>query len=128
MDDFAFSLDQIASEDGVLSVSGDVDATDIDNGAILTWSVQGGVGTYGDLTIDNNGTWTYDLRNGDANVQALALGESHDETFTVVVTDEFGATDTETVTVKVEGTNDAPVIDASGDVAGAVQEDANAIR
>ncbi|MEP4380245.1 MAG: choice-of-anchor C family protein, partial [Alphaproteobacteria bacterium] len=99
-------------EDGTLSVSGDFDATDVDNVAPLTWSVAGGgAGTYGDLSIDANGSWSYDLRNGDANVQALAEGESHDEVFTVVVTDEHGATDTENVTVSVAGANDAPVAD-----------------
>ncbi|MEP4888278.1 MAG: VCBS domain-containing protein, partial [Alphaproteobacteria bacterium] len=114
-------------EDGVdapTSVSGDLDSTDVDNGATAAWSVAGGgAGTYGDLSVDGNGTWTYNLRNGDANVQALADGESHDEVFTVVVTDEHGATDTETVTVTVTGTNDDPVIADGGDVSGAVEED-----
>ena len=92
----------IVQEDGTLAVSGDFDATDVDSGAVLSWSVDGGgTGTYGDLSIDANGTWTYNLRNGDANVQALAQGESQDEVFTVVVTDEHGATDTATVTLTV---------------------------
>ncbi|MBT6403048.1 MAG: hypothetical protein HOK11_01345, partial [Rhodospirillaceae bacterium] len=79
------------------------------NGATATWSLAGGgAGTYGDLSVDANGTWTYVLRNGDANVQALAAGETQNELFTVVVTDEHGATDTQDVTVTVTGTNDAP--------------------
>ena len=111
-------------EDTILSVSGDLDSTDVDNGATAAWSVAGGgAGAYGDLSVDANGTWTYNLRNGDANVQALGATESHDEVFTVVVTDEHGATDTETVTVTVTGTNDDPVITAGGDTAGAVDED-----
>lgn len=113
-------------EDDVQTVSGDLDATDIDNGAILTWSVDGGgVGTYGSLAVDSNGTWTYTLNNGDANVQALAQGESQDEIFTVVVTDEFGASDTQTVTVTVTGTNDAPAIsiEAADSASGDVSED-----
>ena len=97
-------------EDATQSVSGDLDSTDVDNGATATWSVAGsGAGTYGDMSVDSNGTWTYGLRNADANVQALAVGETHDEPFTIVVTDDKGATDTQTVTVKVTGTNDAPV-------------------
>ena len=111
----------IVQEDGTLSVSGDFDATDVDNGAVLSWSVDGGgAGAYGDLSIDANGTWTYNLRNADANVQALAAGETHDEVFTVVVTDEHGATDTETVTVTVTGTNDAPT--AGGATANATED------
>ena len=100
-------------EDVTLSISGDFDSTDGDNGATAAWSVDGGgAGIYGDLAVDSNGTWTYTLNNGDANVQSLAQGETHNEVFTVVVTDDEGATDTETVTVTVNGTNDAPVITA----------------
>ena len=39
------------------------------------------------------------------------------------VTDEHGATDTETVTINVTGSNDAPVITGGGDTSGSVQED-----
>ena len=45
-----------------------------------------------------------------ANVQALAQGEHATDTFTVRVTDEHGASDTQTVTVDVYGSNDAPII------------------
>jgi VCBS repeat-containing protein len=112
-------------EDVTLSISGDLDSTDVDNGATAAWSVAGGgAGTYGSLGVDaSTGTWTYTLANGAANVQALAANETHDEVFTVVVTDEHGATDTETVTVTVTGTNDDPVITPGGGVSGTVQED-----
>ncbi|PKI29094.1 hypothetical protein CXF83_21455 [Shewanella sp. Choline-02u-19] len=54
-------------------------------------------------------------------VDALASGETHDETFLVTVTDEFGAFSTQIVTVTVTGTNDIPLItstiaDATGEV------------
>jgi hypothetical protein len=39
----------------------------------------------------------------------LKEGESVTQTFTVKVTDEFGASDTETVTITINGTNDVPV-------------------
>ena len=43
-------------------------------------------------------------------MQALAGGESHDEVFTVTVTDDQGGTDSQVVTVNVTGTNDNPTI------------------
>ena len=110
-------------EDVTLTFTGDLDSTDVDNGATAEWSVANSAGTYGSLAVDGiTGTWTYTLDNNAENVQALAAGESHDEEFTVVVTDDQGATDTQTVTITVTGTNDAPIIEA-GDVAGDVQED-----
>ena len=111
-------------EDVTLTFTGDLDSTDVDNGATAEWSVANSAGTYGSLAVDGStGTWTYTLDNNATNVQALAAGESHDEEFTVVVTDDQGATDTQTVTVTVTGTNDAPIITDGGDVAGDVQED-----
>ena len=70
-------------------------------------------GTYGSLVINQAGQWTYVLANGQANVQALAQGETVHDTFQVQVTDEHGATDTETVTVAVSGSNDAPTVGAA---------------
>ena len=67
-------------------------------------------GVYGTLHIDDNGKWNYVLDNGGANVQALALGEHATDTFTVRVTDEHGASATQTVTIDIAGSNDAPVI------------------
>ena len=101
-------------EDVTLTFTGDLDSTDVDNGATAEWSVANSAGTYGSLAVDGiTGTWTYTLDNNAENVQALAAGESHDEEFTVVVTDDQGATDTQTVTITVNGTNDAPVIASS---------------
>ena len=80
-------------------------------------------GTYGSLTVNQNGTWTYNLANGQANVQALAQGETVTDSFQVQVADQFGATATQTVNVTVTGTNDAPVM--TGTTTGSVQEDNN---
>ena len=52
---------------------------------------------------------------------ALAEGETAVDTFTVTVTDDFGATDSQTVSITVTGNNDAPTI--SGSDAGTVSED-----
>ncbi|QSX34059.1 VCBS domain-containing protein [Shewanella avicenniae] len=107
-------------EDLVLTASGTITANDADTGAVLTFSGDD-TGTYGSFAIDpTTGEWTYTLDN--ANQQALAQGESHTDTFTVTVTDEFGGVATQEVVITVTGTNDAPVISAAVDT-GDVQED-----
>ncbi|MFV7772697.1 VCBS domain-containing protein, partial [Shewanella marisflavi] len=57
----------------------------------------------------NTGEWSYTLADN-ALVDALAQGETHDETFLVTVTDEHGAFSTQLVTITVTGTNDIPVL------------------
>ncbi|WP_444875519.1 VCBS domain-containing protein [Pseudomonas chlororaphis] len=116
-------------EDTTLSVSGQFSSTDIDHDATATWSIAGSnTGSYGSIAVDSTGQWTYTLANGTdgvANaVQSLKAGESHDEVFSVQVSDGLGGVDTQLVTVTVTGSNDAPVLSfASGNDAGAVQED-----
>jgi VCBS repeat-containing protein len=111
-----------------LTVTGILTATDIDDDADLTWSIQGedsgvATGTYGTLT-QVDGTWTYTLNNAAENVQALYVGQKVTDTFTVIVSDGLGGTDEQDVTVTITGTNDAPVI-AEGGAAGSISEDAN---
>jgi len=109
-------------EDFGLSASGQVKAKDFDHGAVLSWSLAGSPsGNYGSLSIDPAGKWTYSLDNAAANVQALAPGEKAVDTFTVQVTDQFGASATKVISVNVLGTEDRPVI--SGSATGAVKED-----
>src|SRR5204862_4620671 len=63
------------------------------------------------------------LANGQANVEALTEGQVVHETFTATVTDDFGASATQVVTLTVTGTNDSPVITtAAAPDAGAVIE------
>ncbi|WP_018926333.1 beta strand repeat-containing protein, partial [Pseudomonas umsongensis] len=116
-------------EDSTLSVSGQFSSSDIDHAATATWSINGSAtGTYGSIAVDGSGQWTYTLANGTdgvaSAVQSLKAGESHDEVFSVQVSDGLGGVDTQQVTVTVTGSNDAPVLSfASGNDAGAVQED-----
>ncbi|AZD34229.1 T1SS secreted agglutinin RTX [Pseudomonas chlororaphis subsp. aurantiaca] len=116
-------------EDTTLSVSGQFSSTDIDHDATATWTINGSpTGTYGSIAVDSTGQWTYTLANGTdgvaSTVQSLKAGESHDEVFSVQVSDGLGGVDTQQVTVTVTGSNDAPALNfASGNDAGAVKED-----
>src|SRR6185503_5676216 len=95
---------------------------DVDHDAVLSFSANTLTGTYGSLTLDaQTGEWEYTLDDD----QALSANDVFSDTFTVTVTDDKGATDTQLVTITVKGTNDAPVV-SSGVQSGTVQEDLTA--
>ncbi|MFL9002833.1 VCBS domain-containing protein, partial [Pseudomonas azerbaijanorientalis] len=105
-------------EDIKLSVTGQLSSTDIDHDATTSWSINGSsTGTYGSIAVDNSGQWTYTLANGTngvaSAVQSLKAGESHDEVFTVQVSDGLGGVDTQLVTITVTGSNDAAVLSSA---------------
>ena len=62
-------------------------------------------GKYGTLTIDEHGNYKYTLTS-----DALGEGDKYTETFTATVDDGNGGKATQTITVNLTGTNDAPVI------------------
>ncbi len=68
------------------------------------------VGTYGSLVIDATGAYTYTLDNADADTQALEVGDLVSESFTYLVSDSNGSSDTATLTITVAGANDLPVL------------------
>ncbi|WP_315856103.1 VCBS domain-containing protein, partial [Synechococcus lacustris] len=110
---------------GTASVSGALSSTDIDTGATRSWSLTGPQSTtYGAIAIDaSSGVWTYTLDNNAPATQALVEGQSITQTYTALVTDEFGAYADQTVTVTVTGTNDAPVVTTSASAqVGSVRE------
>jgi VCBS repeat-containing protein len=65
--------------------------------------------TYGTLTFNTGGGYTYSLDNTNPAVQALGVGETLTETFDYVVSDGNGGSDTATLTITINGNNDAPV-------------------
>lgn len=78
-------------------------ATDVDDGAILTWSGSSS-GTYGVFAINSaTGKWTYTVDPTKVAYASLALGATAHENFTVTVTDEHGAQDQYTLTVTATG-------------------------
>ena len=72
-------------------------------------------GSFGTIDWDAEGNYVYTLDNGNATVQALGVGETLIETFEYTITDLRGDTDTGTLTITIEGTNDVPIIDLNDD-------------
>ncbi|MGD9834785.1 MAG: beta strand repeat-containing protein, partial [Piscinibacter sp.] len=103
-------------EDTTLSSTGTLVITDADAGQSGFQAQTGTPGTYGSFSITAAGVWTYTLANAAANVQALPSGAAPTETFTVTTVDGT----TRTITITVNGTDDAAVISAG---TGAVTED-----
>ena len=116
------------NEDATLSVntaSGVLsNDTDADDSASLTVSAissgtvgQAKNGTYGALTLNSNGSYTYVANQSGAD--GLAAGATATDTFTYTVSDGAGTTDTATLTITVTGIGPLAVDDT-----GSVNEDA----
>jgi VCBS repeat-containing protein len=68
---------------------------------------------YGAFSIGATGAWDYALRNGTGAVQSLGESDHITETFNVQVADGNGGTDTRTINVTVNGSNDTPTVNAA---------------
>ncbi len=88
----------------------DVADTDVD-GDTLTVSTTGTfAGTYGTLTLNADGSYSYDLDDNNPAVQALNEGDTPlTDTFNYTATDG-DASNASTLTISIFGTNDAPVV------------------
>ncbi|MFK3990419.1 VCBS domain-containing protein [Psychrobacter sp. NPDC064578] len=67
-------------------------------------------GDFGELTLNANGTYIYDVINNNPEVQALGVNDKLTETFTYTITDADGDSSSATLTITITGTNDRPVI------------------
>ena len=97
--------------DSADSLSGSFTAKDVDGTVASVTATDGGYGTV-ELVQGANGQWTYKYTL-DERAEVLGEGEKRTDRFTVTVTDAEGATTEKIVTVHIEGTNDAPVIDTA---------------
>ncbi|WP_339453813.1 VCBS domain-containing protein [Pseudomonas sp. EA_5y_Pfl2_R50] len=66
-------------------------------------------GTYGWLTLNADGSYSYRLDNSMAAVQALRAGNTLLDSFSYEVIDAAGATDRATLNISIQGRNDTPV-------------------
>ncbi len=120
------------TSDDNLTAIGTWSTDDVDNdGNIQTITAEGGKGsitpdahgimtgsvtvegTYGNLVIHDDETYTYTLGVTDAQkaaVDALGDTDNKEENFTIITTDKHGAHDSKDLTITVNGTNDAPQI------------------
>ncbi|OGS97667.1 MAG: hypothetical protein A3H31_12140 [Gallionellales bacterium RIFCSPLOWO2_02_FULL_57_47] len=98
-----------------------VNDTDPDAGDTLSLSGFDAVTTQGNtVSMDAAGNLVFDIGN---NYQSLGAGQATQDTFSYTITDAAGATSTATVTMTINGVNDAPV--AANAIAGqASQQDA----
>src|SRR5438477_9044103 len=95
------------NEDTTITGSVASNDSDVDDGAILSYSLNAPVAG---LTLNANGSYSFDASN--AAYQHLAEGATTNVVANYTVTDEHGATATSSLTITLTGTNDAPVADA----------------
>ena len=104
---------------GTQTASATLTNTDPDNPANTFQPVTAGAATtnnYGTYAMSATGTWTYTLNDANPAVQALNLGQSLTDTFSVLTADGTS----QLISVTINGRNDAAVI--AGNSAGAVVE------
>jgi VCBS repeat-containing protein len=110
-------INDTAAADDLVTISGFVAGSDVDNGAVLTYSLVGGSSAHGDLTFNADGTWSFT-----GAVDAMLAGEQEQAVFQVQVTDEHGAvSNLADIVIGLNGANDTA--DVAGDDAGSVTED-----
>jgi VCBS repeat-containing protein len=95
------------TEDAVLNDTLAGDADDPDTSDDLTFSGDTTSDKGAAVSVSSDGSFSYDPT-GSTTLQALAVGEQMDDTFSYGVDDDNGGTDTATVTITVNGVNDAP--------------------
>ncbi len=66
-------------------------------------------GIYGTVRVNSDGSYTYTLDNNNSTVNGLDTGESLTETFTYAIQDPNDQQSSATLTITIEGSNDAPV-------------------
>ncbi len=92
------------NEDTTISGSVATNDSDVDDGAVLTYSLNAPVAG---LTINTDGSYSFDAAN--AAYQHLALGATQVVVANYTVTDQHGASSASTLSITLTGTNDTPV-------------------
>jgi len=79
--------------------------------AVAAGTATSKAGSFGTISINADGSYTYTVDNTNATVQALLPSSSAlTDTFTYTVKDAAGLTSQQTITVSVKGANDAPQV------------------
>ena len=103
---------------GVTSNDADIEGSDLTVNGIRTGGegdtgTTGNIGspltgTYGNITLNEDGSYTYELDTTNENLAKIPAGHNFYETFTYTVTDDTGQTSTAEIVIKINGVNDAP--------------------
>ena len=99
-----------------LNTTGSLTVTDADSGE-ASFTAATVTGSYGSLTIDASGSWSYEADNGQTAIQSLGSGDTLTETLSIQSVDGT----TQNIVVTINGTNDAAVI--SGTTTGSLNEE-----
>ncbi len=105
---YSLLIDNNVSHSSGTTVANSSDVELIENLVPITIS-----GAYGELTINADGTYSYDLYDNVFAVDALNVGDQLQEKFTYTMTDnEAGVEkyDTAVLTLTIQGSNDAPIV------------------
>ena len=97
----------ISAVEGAAIVAGQLTATDVDHLDTLSFSLADPNNVPAGFTLNADGSYTFDPTN--AAYDHLAAGQQQTITVDYIVSDDKGGTATETITLTVTGTNDAPV-------------------
>ncbi len=99
------------TEDSSLQVTGSLSITDKDAGQD---HFQAGIytATCGNLNLNANGHWAYNLDNAHANVQALGAGTTTTNSLTDTIQIQSADGTTHDIVITVNGSNDGPVLNA----------------
>ncbi|MBD1558886.1 hypothetical protein HC752_18285 [Vibrio sp. S9_S30] len=117
--------DTVTEDSTKTTASGAISFTDVDVNDEHTWTINGGgAGTYGNLTIDNDGNWRYVLDAAKSN--SLYENQRETETFTVTLSDGNGGKVEKDIEIFVIGSNDLPVV--TGGTSGDVEEDNTSLQ
>ncbi|WP_246174980.1 VCBS domain-containing protein [Bradyrhizobium paxllaeri] len=116
------TLDALSAS-GARSASGTLTSADVDDAPNTFTAVDTpatSAGGFGAFTMTTDGVWTYTVDDSNSAVQALNIGDTLTDSFTVTTIDGTA----QVVTLIIKGANDAAVI--SGATAGSVTEDGGA--
>jgi VCBS repeat-containing protein len=104
-----------AATEGGSTINGNVVATDLDDGASLTYSVTDAGPLPAGLTFNADGSYSFDPANGA--YDHLAKDATQDVVVHFKANDGLANSAIQTLTITVTGTNDAPVATAKTDAA-----------
>uniref|UniRef100_UPI003F8711A6 VCBS domain-containing protein n=1 Tax=Vibrio sp. WZ-1 TaxID=3454501 RepID=UPI003F8711A6 len=108
-----------AIEDQKTTLSGTLQAHDVDKDDSVHFQTQNLTGNFGSFSVATDGTWHYQL--DPAKAQHLTAGQYQTEGFDIVAISSDGSTATKHIQINVQGSNDSAII--AGVDTGSITED-----